>query len=237
MFSKSKGNGVDPLDIIEQGYGADALRTYLMFAAPLELWAKWDPQGVPGTYRFLNRIWNLVGEYDDAESNVTSDEQQKAIRRSVHAMIRKMTEDIEANRYNTAIAASMTCVNELYKLKAEAFGKNDVWHEALTSVVACVAPFAPYIAEELWHQLGHSASVHRDTWPKYDEQYLVQDTVTLAVQINGKLRGTVEVPAGVDEAAAVEQAKADPKIAAHLDDKQLVKAIYVAGKLLNFVVR
>jgi len=237
MFSKSKGNGVDPLDIIEQGYGADALRTYLMFAAPLELWAKWDPQGVPGTYRFLNRIWNLVGEYGDAESNATSDEQQKAIRRSVHAMIRKMTEDIEANRYNTAIAASMTCVNELYKLKAEAFGQNDVWHEALTSVVACVAPFAPHIAEELWHQLGHSTSVHRDTWPKYDEQYLVQDTVTLAVQINGKLRGTVEVPAGVDEAAAVEQAKADPKIAAHLDDKQLVKAIYVAGKLLNFVVR
>lgn len=237
MFSKSKGNGVDPLDIIEQGYGADALRTYLMFAAPLELWAKWDPQGVPGTYRFLNRIWNLVGEYGDTESSATSDEQQKAIRRSVHAMIRKMTEDIEANRYNTAIAASMTCVNELYKLKAESFAKSDAWREALTSIVACVAPFAPYIAEELWHQLGHSASVHRDTWPKYDEQYLVQDMVTLAVQINGKLRGTVEVPAGSDEVAAVEQAKTDPKIAANLDGKEIVKTIYVANKLLNFVVK
>ena len=237
MFSKSKGNGVDPLDIIEQGYGADALRTYLMFAAPLEIWAKWDPQGVPGTYRFLNRIWNLVGEYNDAKPGVTSEAQQKAIRRSTHAMIRKMTEDIEANRYNTAIAASMTCVNELYKLKTEGFGQNDAWREALMSLVSCVAPFAPHTAEELWHQLGHSASVHRDTWPKYDEQYLVQDMVTLVIQINGKLRGTIQMPAGSDETVAVELARSDPKIASNVGDGQVVKTIYVADKLLNLVVR
>ncbi|HSX06672.1 MAG TPA: leucine--tRNA ligase [Candidatus Saccharimonadia bacterium] len=237
MFSKSKGNGVDPLEIINQGYGADALRTYLMFAAPLEVWARWDPQGVPGTHRFLNRIWNLVGEYNEAAPVTLTENQQKAIRLSVHTMIRKMTEDIEANRYNTAIAASMTCVNDLYKLKVEAFGQNDVWHEALMAVVACVAPFAPHTSEDLWHQLGHSTSVHHDTWPKYNDQYLTQDTITLAVQVNGKLRGTIQVPADSNEATAVQQAKADAKIANHLDGKQIVKTIYVANKLLNFVVR
>ncbi|HSX05150.1 MAG TPA: leucine--tRNA ligase [Candidatus Saccharimonadales bacterium] len=236
MFSKSKGNGVDPLDIIEQGYGADALRTYLMFAAPLELWARWDPQGVPGTHRFLSRMWTLVGEYNAAQPVELSEAQQKAIRRATHSMIRKMTEDIEANRYNTAIAASMTCVNELYKLKTEAFGQHDVWHEALASLAACIAPFAPHIGEELWHQLGHSTSVHRDSWPKYDEQYLATDTVTIAVQINGKLRGTIQAPADSNQAKTEELAKADAKVAANIAGKQIVKTVYVPGKLLNFVV-
>ncbi len=237
MFSKSKGNGVDPLDIIEQGYGADALRTYLMFAAPLEVWAKWDPQGVPGTHRFLNRMWNLVGEYNEAASVELASEQQKAIRRSAHAMIRKMTEDIEENRYNTAIAASMTCVNELYKLKTGAFGQSEVWHEALAALVACVAPFAPHTAEELWHQLGHSTSVHRDSWPKFNEAFIAEDTVTVAVQLNGKLRGTLQAPTGSDEAAVATLAQADTKIAANLTGKEIVKTIYIANKLLNFVVR
>jgi leucyl-tRNA synthetase len=237
MFSKSKGNGVDPLDIIEQGYGADALRTYLMFAAPLEIWARWDPQGVPGTHRFLSRIWNLVGEYNEASPVELSNDQQKAIRRAVHAMMRKMTEDIEANRYNTAIAAAMTCVNELYKLKVSGFGKHEVWEEALTGLAACISPFAPHIGEELWHQLGHSTSVHRDSWPKWNDEYLVADTVTVAVQINGKLRGTVAAPADADEAKATELARADAKIAAYLEGATIVKTIYVSGKLLNFVVK
>jgi leucyl-tRNA synthetase len=237
MFSKSKGNGIDPLEIINQGYGADALRTYLMFAAPLEVWARWDPQGVPGTHRFLSRLWTLVGEYNEAKQIDLSEDQQKAVRRSVHGMIRKMTEDIEGNRYNTAIAAAMTCVNDLYKLKTQAFGQHDVWHEALAALAACVSPFAPHIGEELWHQLGHSTSVHRDTWPKYDEQYLATDTVTVAVQVNGKLRGTIAAPTGSDEAAAVELTQADAKIAGNLAGKQIVKTIYVPGKLLNFVVK
>ena len=237
MFSKSKGTGVDPLEVIEQGYGADALRTFLMFAAPLELWAKWDPQGVPGTHRFLSRVWNLVGEYGASKPADLNEAQQKTIRRATHAMIRKMTEDIEANRYNTAIAAAMSCTNELYKLKADTFGTHPVWQEALEALTACIAPFAPHIAEELWFQLGHSASVHKDTWPKYDEKYLVEDTVTIAVQVNGKLRGTIQAPTDADEAKIVELAKADPKITGYLDGKQTVKTIYVPAKLLNFVVK
>jgi leucyl-tRNA synthetase len=237
MFSKSKGNGVDPLEIIDQGYGADALRTYLMFASPLELWTRWDSQGVPGSYRFLNRLWNLVGEYVDAPTVELDEAQQQALYRVAHRTIKKMTEDIETNRYNTAIATAMTCVNELYKLKTEGFGKHDVWQEALQSIVACVAPFAPHLSEELWHQLGHSDSIHRDSWPAYDEQYLTEDTVTLAIQINGKVRGQVTLPVDADETSALDAAKAEAKIQTHLTSKQIIKTIYVPGKILNLVVK
>jgi leucyl-tRNA synthetase len=236
MFSKSKGNGVDPLDIIAQGYGADALRTYLMFAAPLELWAKWDPNGVPGTHRFLSRIWTLVQEYQAAEPGETSEEQRKVILRVTHQAIKKMTEDLESNAYNTAIAAGMTLVNDLYKLKVDGLAKNDTWQAALEAIVACVGPFAPHISEELWHQLGHSSSVHRDSWPSYDEQYLAQDTMTIVVQVNGKLRGEITVAADADEVSIVTAAQADAKVAACLKDQTVRKSIYVSGKLVNFVV-
>jgi leucyl-tRNA synthetase len=187
-----------------------------MFASPLELTSRWDPQGVPGAYRFLNRIWNLVQEYNESKAVELTDEQQLAIRRSVHAMIRKVTNDIEQNHYNTAIAAAMACVNDLYKLKTEVFGKHEVWEEALNSLVAAIGPFAPHTMEELWHQLGHSTSAQHDSWPKYNEQYLVSDTVTLAVQVNGKLRGTIEVPQNSGEATAAEAAQADAKISGYI---------------------
>jgi leucyl-tRNA synthetase len=236
MFSKSKGNGVDPLDIIAQGYGADALRTYLMFAAPLEIWAKWDPNGVPGTHRFLSRIWALVQEYNEAEAGETSAEQQKEILRVTHATIKKMTNDLDANAYNTAIAAGMGFVNDLYKFKAQALVQNEVWLEALKAIVACVAPFAPHIAEELWHQLGHSSTVHRDSWPEFNEEYIATDTITIAVQVNGKLRGEISVPAGADQATVVAAAQANEKVAGYLGDQTIRKTIYVPNKLVSFVV-
>jgi leucyl-tRNA synthetase len=236
-FSKSKGNGIDPLQIIDSGYGADALRTYLMFASPLELTARWDPQGVPGTHRFLSRIWNLVQEYTEATNVELNEAQQLAIRRATHRMIHKVTEDIEGNRYNTAIAAAMACVNDFYKLKTDVFGKHEAWQEALESLVAAVGPFAPHITEELWFQLGHSLTAQRDSWPKYDEKYLVSDTVTIAVQVNGKLRGTVSAAVEADQPQVTDLAKADEKVSAYLDGKEVVKTIYVPGKLVNFVVK
>lgn len=237
MFSKSKGNGVDPLEIIDQGYGADALRTYLMFASPLELWTRWDPQGVPGTYRFLSRLWNLVNEYDESQPAELPDDTQQALRRVVHQTIKKVTEDIESNHYNTAIAATMSCVNDLYKLKAKAFGKHDDWQHALENIVACAAPFAPHIAEELWQRLGHSLSVHRDSWPKYEEQYLAEDNITIAVQVNGKVRTELSLPTGADQETVVAAAHADEKVRAYTDGKEIVKTIYVPGKILNLVVK
>lgn len=236
MFSKSKGNGVDPLDIIAQGYGADALRTYLMFAAPLELWAKWDPQGVPATHRFITRVWNLVQAYNDAPNITLDDTQQAAINRAVHLMIKKVTEDIEHNRYNTAIAAMMECTNTLYKLKANYFGQSKTWHRALIYVVACMAPFAPHASEELWHQLGHSTTVHKDSWPTWNEAYLATDMITIAVQVNGKLRGQIVVAADSDEDAIVAAAKAEPKVASYLGKQPIRKQIYVPGRLVNLVV-
>lgn len=236
MFSKSKGNGVDPLEIIDQGYGADALRTYLMFAAPLELWAKWDPQGVPGTHRFLSRVWNLVQEYKQSDASELSQETIKAVQRSTHHMIKKMTEDIEENRYNTAISAAMANVNELYKQKLSNFGKNETWHEALSSLVACIAPFAPHIADELWNQLGHESSVQRDSWPAWNEEYLAVDQITLAVQINGKLRAEIIVAADASKEVILKAAAENEKVIAFIGGSDVKKSIYVPGRLVNFVV-
>jgi leucyl-tRNA synthetase len=235
MFSKSKGNGVDPLEIIDSGYGADALRTYLMFAAPLEFSAKWDPQGVPATHRFISRVWNLTQEYLGSNERELSGNEQLTIRRVIHPMIKKITEDIEANRYNTAIATAMGAVNDLYKLKTQSLGKHTVWQEALDAVVACIAPFAPHVTDELWQQLGHNASVQKDSWPVYDKQYLVGDTVTLIVQVNGKLRGKLEIAKDMPESEVTKAAKSLESVKAHLNSEPK-RVIFVPNKLLNFVV-
>jgi leucyl-tRNA synthetase len=236
MFSKSKGNGVDPLEIIESGYGADALRMYLMFAAPLELWVKWDPQGVPGAYRFLSRVWNLVQEYSESEAEDINEEDKKKILRPIHKMIKKITEDLEHNRYNTAIAAAMAALNELYKLKSQNFGQNETWQVALENMVACIAPFAPHISDELWEQLGHSTSIHKDSWPKWDEDLVKDNNITLAVQINGKVRAEINVAADISDEAAIAEAQANEKIAALVKDKDIKKAIYVPGRLVSLVI-
>jgi leucyl-tRNA synthetase len=235
-FSKSKGNGVDPLEIIESGYGADALRVYLMFAAPLEIGTKWDPQGVPGAYRFLNRLWNISSEYLEQPNGDISDETTKTINKSLHSMIKKVDQDLENNLYNTAISAMMGCLNDLYKIKVESFNKCSVWDEALKSLVACVAPFAPHIAEELWHLLGEKTSVHADSWPKLNEKYLVEDQITVVVQVNGKVRSTILTSKDSSEEEVVNKAKKDQKVATYLQDQNIKKTIYVPGKLVSFVI-
>jgi leucyl-tRNA synthetase len=235
-FSKSAGNGINPLEIIESGYGADALRTYLMFAAPFGQNISWNPQGVPATYRFLNRLWNLVQEYSEAKETKLNEELGNKLNQASHKMVKKVTEDIEAGRTNTAIAALMECMNDLTKLKSESFGKNEVWRSALESLVACVAPFAPHIAEELWQDLGHSSTVHIDTWPKWDEKYLVSDTIKIAVQVNGKLRAEIEVDASAQKDEILSLAKEDKKVATVIGDNQIKKEIYVAGKIVNLVI-
>lgn len=237
MFSKSLGNGIDPLEIINSGYGADALRTYLMFAAPLELWAKWDPQGVPATHRFLSRVWNLTQEYlASSQDGTLNAAAEKELTRSTHAMIKKITEDLEASRYNTAIATAMAQTNLLYKLKVDNLTADNTWKFALESLVACIAPFAPHIADELWQQLSAGATVQKDSWPKWDESQLAQDTITLAVQINGKVRAEINVASDADKAAIEAAARANERIQEFLAGKEPKRVIYVPGRLVNIVV-
>ena len=237
IFSKTLGNGPDPLQIINSGYGADALRVYLMFAAPLELGARWDEQGVPGAYRYLNRLWTLTQEY--LESKTLDDLPADAVKKlkySTNNLIKKATQDLENNKYNTAIAFCMAQVNELYKYKVRLpFGKNPVWQSALEANIVCIAPFAPHIADELWQQLGHSTSVHKDSWPKLDTTTLSQDTVTIVVQVNGKLRGTIAMPADSTQKDVEAKAKAHKNVASYITG-DAKKIIYIKDKLLNMVV-
>jgi leucyl-tRNA synthetase len=232
-MSKSKGNVVNPSEVIDSGYGADALRVAIAFIAPYDQTTPWSPEGVGGTFRFLQRVWNLAQDYVVAEK-VEGD--SEAMRRAVHRTIKRVSNDVANMGFNTAVAALMELTNEFYKLKKEVPIGSSVWKESLAPTLQLLAPFAPHMTEELWHLLGNEGSIHQSEWPKYDEKYLIEDTVTIAVQVNGKLRSTVSAPADSDEAAATELARVDAKVAGNLAGKQVVKTIYVPGKLLNFVV-
>lgn len=234
-MSKSKGNVVNPTEIIEAGYGADAMRLAIIFLAPYDQTTPWSPEGVGGTYRFLARVWTLVHEYLASSPGNTEDTQLRIL---LHKATKKVTEDLHQMNFNTAISALMEMTNELYKLKAkDGFAASASWKEALQGLLQLLAPFAPHVTEELWYELGNKQSIHTSEWPVFDETYLKSDTTTVVIQINGKVRGQLTVPTDSDETAVAKMAKKDDKIAEYLDGKEVVKTIYVANKLLSFVVR
>lgn len=234
-MSKSKGNVVNPTEIIDAGYGADALRLAITFLAPYDQTTPWSPETVGGTHRFINRVWTLTQEYLEAKPQ--ADGSDEAILAGAHKAIKKVTEDLHVMNFNTSIAALMEFTNELYKIKAEkGFEAGQSWKFALQSLLQLLAPFAPHITEELWQELGNTDSVHISGWPEWDEKYLVQNSVTIVVQVNGKVRGQVVVPADASEEATVEAAKADAKVASYLEGQTIRKTIYVPGKLVSLVV-
>ncbi len=237
-FSKSAGNGIDPLEIINSGYGADALRVYLMFAAPAGFNIRWDPQGVPGAHRFLSRLWTLIQEYLDPKTQKVTSKTYSTdeLVRETHKTIKKVTEDIEENRYNTAIATLMAIVNSLYKFKNTIPFKDASWRESLETVISLTAPFAPHIAEELWQQLGHKTSVHSDSWPQWDKAQLTSDTMKIVVQVNGKVRATIELSADASEEEVIRAARENEKVAEFISGNSVKKSIYVPKKLVNFVI-
>ena len=226
-MSKSMFNVVNP-DMIVEKYGADTLRLYEMFLGPVEQSKPWDTNGIDGCHRFLKKFWNLVSttcEGDTAASTATAEELK-----SVHKLIKKVSEDIESFSYNTSIAAFMICVNELSQLKC----RN---RELMKILVALIAPFAPHIAEELWSQLGGEGSVCDAQWPAYDEKYLVESSVKMGVAFNGKTRFDMQFAADADNASIQEAVMADERTARYIDGKQVIKVIIVPKRMVNIVCK
>ncbi len=234
-MSKSKGNTIEPGGLIGQGYGADTIRIMELFIGPWNQMAAWSVEGMGGAHRFLQRAWMLIQETLEA---TTTDEtfDEKPLKRSEHQAIKRVTEDLASLGFNTAIAALMEYVNELYKHKATVPQGSAAWREAVTILLQLLAPFAPHITEELWQQLRHETSIHVSKWPKWDEQYLAQDTVTIVIQINGKVRAQIDVPTGAPEEAVLQAARANEKAAAYLAGQEVKKTIYIPKKLVSFVV-
>jgi len=233
-MSKSKGNTIEPGSIIAQGYGADSIRLMELFLGPWDQAVNWSVEGIGGTFRFLQRIWTLANEFHEAAVNPSSID--LVITAATHKTIKKVTQDLEKLDFNTAIAAQMTLVNDLYKAKAKhPITGSDGWRFALESLTQLLAPFAPHIAEEIWHEfLGHEESVHVSRWPQWDDNLLVEEVMTLAVQVNGKVRGEIVVAIDISEQEAVTEAKECAK--QYLQGKTLKKAIYVPGRLVSLVV-
>jgi leucyl-tRNA synthetase len=228
-MSKSRGNVVSPESIIEN-YGADALRLYLMFLGPLEAMKPWNTKGIEGIARFLRKAWRLVvAEDGSVQAKIgTTDVLDAETARTLHATIKKVSEDYESLGFNTAISQMMICVNQL--------GRADtLTQKAVESFLKLLAPLAPHIAEELWLCLGHQGSIVEAGWPEYDASKLVEDTIKIIFQVNGKYRGDAHLPSDVTKDDAIATAKADPKVRAHFEGKTIKREIYVPGKIVNIV--
>ena len=241
-MSKSKNNGIDPQEMVEK-YGADTVRLFMMFASPAEMTLEWQESGVEGAKRFLGRVWNLVYEYSQNPAKTALDvtalsADQKALRRDVHKTIAKVSDDIGRRQtFNTAIAAVMELMNKLTRAPLESEQDRAVMAEALSAVVRMLYPITPHICFELWKALGNESNIDHVEWVKADEAAMVEDEKLIVVQVNGKVRGKVTVAADADEETVKTVAFADENVKKFTDNTQIVKVIYVPGKLLNVVVK
>lgn len=241
-MSKSKNNGIDPQEMVEK-YGADTVRLFMMFASPAEMTLEWQESGVEGAKRFLGRVWNLVYQYQQNPAKTSLDltalsAEQKVLRREVHKTIAKVSDDIGRRQtFNTAIAAVMELMNKLTKASLESDQDRSVMAEALSAVVRMLYPITPHICFELWQALGNESAIDTAEWVKADEAAMVEDEKLIVVQVNGKVRGKVTVAADADEETVKTIAFADENVKKFVDNQHIVKVIYVAGKLLNVVVK
>jgi len=234
-MSKSWGNVIAPDDIIAQGYGADSIRLMELFIGPWDQTANWSIEGMGGVFRFLQRYWTLTQEYLSTKTDKT--EKQPDVLKVAHKTIKSVTEDVHSLGFNTAIASLMEATNDLYKIKAKSgFTDKFAWDFSLKHLTQLLAPLTPHIAEEIWHELGNNKSIHLSSWPNWDEKYLVEDKITIVVQVNGKVRANIFVDANSTEQDIISTSKADANIAEYLNKKEIRKTIYVPKKLVNFVI-
>ena len=238
-MSKSKNNGIDPQTMVER-YGADTVRLFMMFAAPPEMTLEWSDSGVEGAQRFLRRLWKLTFDFINAGGYVsgeTLNSQQKNLRRELHKAIAKVSDDMgRRQHFNTAIAAIMELLNHLQKAPMETSADRQVLGEAIDAVVRMLAPITPHICEQLWIELGHEEPLSFTAWPDVDESALVEDEKLIVVQINGKVRAKLTVPADASAEQVEQQAFDDESVQKHIEGKDIRKKIYVPGKILNIVV-
>jgi leucyl-tRNA synthetase len=227
-MSKSMFNVVNPDDIVKD-FGADTLRLYEMFLGPVEASKPWDTNGIDGCSRFLKKFWNLY--FEKGTDNLVADEEAKPENlKTVHKLIKKITEDIEKFSYNTSISAFMIAVNELGQQKCHN-------HALLQDIIVLIAPFAPHIAEELWHTLGNEGSVCDAQWPVYDEKYLMESEVNLTISFNGKARFQMSFPADADNETIQKTVLADERSIKYIEGKDILKIIVVPKRIVNIVLK
>jgi leucyl-tRNA synthetase len=239
-MSKSKGNTVDPQELIQQ-YGADTVRLFTMFAAPPEQSLEWSDSGVEGAHRFLKRLWSMVYQHRDGGPVVTRDpsamnDNQKDLRRKLHQTLKKVSDDVGRRQtFNTAIAANMELLNDLGRFDDASEQGRALVQEALEAIVLMLSPIVPHIAHSLWYALGHAEAVIDQAWPEVDESALEQDSIELVIQVNGKLRGHIRVPADASREVIEEMAIGNENVQRFVEDKTIRKIIVVPGKLINVV--
>jgi leucyl-tRNA synthetase len=236
-MSKSRGNVESPDRYIEK-YGADTVRCYMMFIGPFDAGGSFKPDNLEGVWRFLNRFWSVVTDnwiarqVSDKESS-----ESRAIERLRQKTIKRVTEDLSNFRFNTALAALMECNNALVKQQNEPVAQTRTYRKALETMMQLLAPMAPHITEELWHITGHSGSIHLTDWPSYDEAMTHDETFTLVIQVNGKVRERVEVSTDITESDARMLALTNQRVASFIGESTVQKVIYIPGRLVNIVVR
>ena len=234
-MSKSKGNTIEPDDLISNGYGADSIRILELFLGPWDQSVNWSTEGLSGTYKFLQRVWNITTKNLDAFKSKEM-HADKEIEMLKNKLVMKVTKDIEKMSFNTAIAAMMQFVNEMYLIEAKGNFSKFSFAAALSDLLLVLAPFAPHITEELWHDIGNKESIHLQNWPKYDVKLTQSEKVKLVVQINGKLRDLIEAENNLTDEQIQQLAMNSEKVKPHLSGKTLKKVIVVKNKLVNFVI-
>ncbi|RAJ96817.1 leucine--tRNA ligase [Aliidiomarina maris] len=239
-MSKSKNNGIDPQTMVDK-YGADTVRLFMMFAAPPEMTLEWSDSGVEGAHRFIRRVWKQVYEFQQAPT-VTSERgelnrEQKALRRDIHRTIAKVSDDMgRRQNFNTAIAAVMELMNALQKAPLDDANDHALMQEALDAIVVMLSPITPHVCDRLWAALGHDSDINFEAWPQVDESALVEDEKLVVVQVNGKVRTKITVPADADQAQVEQTALAEENVQRFTEGKTVRKIIYVPGKIFNIVV-